>query len=469
MSDVSNAKWLASKVNNLRAIAENEQLEGLDQKIYSDNPCWGSPEKCDLQHLFSKVQKKDVVIHETKNYLIFNKPPDLRMDGPYPSTVHKVLTFWFPPPSINTNNEKELLSRVSKLHQHNHVDDNALRPCHQLDYATSGILCVARTHEAASAAGVLWEGRKVSKSYLAVIHGHIKSNTSLPVLKSEVVLSTLSQVERSYRNRRGKSKSKVTFNGFMPPHAIFCKWKSVRENGKAKKKKRRRASQLSEEQWSKVWEPIEKIVPETAVAMDWKDLCKNRVEWKKTFVAAAAIHNRLLRNEREAEEPEKGEPSLPTLFMVEEDLYIFCPLAQASSDFTMKIPLSIAQLYPSVAKLGANDDEEDFKPSLTRCQIIEEVTYRGRPATKVKLWPITGRRHQLRVHTALSGHAILGDVSYSSDVNEQEATTKTRLPPRMCLHAYSLALPLLGERQDWSITTTDPFSVVEGELVIKEI
>ncbi|KAL3945202.1 MAG: hypothetical protein SGBAC_000741 [Bacillariaceae sp.] len=465
MSAVSKSTVLASKVNSLKAVDEKGQIGGSDQGLYGDNPCWGSPEKCDLCHLFSKVQKEGIVILETKNYIILNKPPDLRMDGPYPSTVHKVLTFWYPPPSISTNDEKELLSRVSKVHQTNHLDDNALRPCHQLDYATSGILCVARNHEAASAAGMLWEDRKVSKSYLAVLNGHLQSNKTLARLKSEDVMSTLSQLERSYRRRRSKSKSKTTFQGFMPPHAIFGKWVSVR-NGKAKKKRKR--SQLSEEQWSKVWEAVERIVPENAIDMAWKELCKSKVEWKKAFVEAAAIHNRILQKEGEAEEEAKGAPNLPILFMVDEDLYIFCPLAQASSAFTMEIPSLIAQSYSSVAKLAAKNDDGDFKPSLTRCQILEEATYKGQPVTKVRLWPITGRRHQLRVHTALSGHAILGDVSYG-DISEREAATETDLPPRMCLHAHSLALPLLGEPEDWSITAPDPFSVVEGEIVIETL
>lgn len=128
-----------------------------------------------------------------------------------------------------------MYSRVSKLHQHNHLDrdDNSMRPCHQLDYATSGLLCVARNYAAASAAGVLWEGRKVSKSYLAVLDGHIKANKTLPLLKYEVVMSTLSELERSYRKTRRKCRAKVTFQGFMPPHAIFDTWKSVRD-GKRK-------------------------------------------------------------------------------------------------------------------------------------------------------------------------------------------------------------------------------------------
>lgn len=50
--------------------------------------------------------------------------------------------------------------------------------------------------------------------------------------------------------------------------------------------------------------------------------------------------------------------------------------------------------------------------------------------TKVLLRPITGRRHQLRVHLLHAGYRIVGDVSYGGDVG---AT-------RMMLHALRLVL-----------------------------
>ena len=46
------------------------------------------------------------------------------------------------------------------------------RPVHQLDFATSGVLCVALSKKAAAAASRLFESRQTSKLYLALIHGH---------------------------------------------------------------------------------------------------------------------------------------------------------------------------------------------------------------------------------------------------------------------------------------------------------
>ena len=47
--------------------------------------------------------------------------------------------------------------------------------------------------------------------------------------------------------------------------------------------------------------------------------------------------------------------------------------------------------------------------------------------------PLTGRRHQLRVHCHSLGHTVLGDYTYSD-----RSDTK---PDRMYLHAYKIQLP----------------------------
>lgn len=49
--------------------------------------------------------------------------------------------------------------------------------------------------------------------------------------------------------------------------------------------------------------------------------------------------------------------------------------------------------------------------------------------TRLKLWPLTGRTHQLRVHCAHIGHPIVGDVLYGSGVEGEE---------RLMLHAAEL-------------------------------
>jgi tRNA pseudouridine32 synthase / 23S rRNA pseudouridine746 synthase len=71
------------------------------------------------------------------------------------------------------------------------------------------------------------------------------------------------------------------------------------------------------------------------------------------------------------------------------------------------------------------------KPSLTHWQVL----HRQGELTRLSLTPVTGRSHQLRVHCAASGFAIVGDTLYGG-----------RAAPRLMLHAAWLAFlhPLQG-------------------------
>lgn len=60
--------------------------------------------------------------------------------------------------------------------------------------------------------------------------------------------------------------------------------------------------------------------------------------------------------------------------------------------------------------------------------------------TRVKLTPITGRSHQLRVHCLALGHPIIGDKFYANPLARS-------LAPRLYLHAERLTIthPISGE------------------------
>ncbi|GIU44359.1 bifunctional tRNA pseudouridine(32) synthase/23S rRNA pseudouridine(746) synthase RluA [Shewanella algidipiscicola] len=92
-------------------------------------------------------------------------------------------------------------------------------------------------------------------------------------------------------------------------------------------------------------------------------------------------------------------------------------------------------------------DHQLGKPSTTHFEVIS----RAKRSTLVKLTPITGRSHQLRVHMMALGHPILGDNFYA------DALAK-RLAPRLLLHAQSLTLhhPYSGEPMTFS--TDIPFA-----------
>eukprot|EP00943_MAST-04B_sp_MAST-4B-sp1_P007309 g7309.t1 len=72
----------------------------------------------------------------------------------------------------------------------------------------------------------------------------------------------------------------------------------------------------------------------------------------------------------------------------------------------------------------------------TKVKVLKHVEFEGIKCTKVVLIPITGRRHQLRVHMKSIGHPILGDYTY-----DREFCIKHDLP-RMYLQSKSLKIPV---------------------------
>ncbi|HEY8880475.1 MAG TPA: pseudouridine synthase [Roseateles sp.] len=74
-------------------------------------------------------------------------------------------------------------------------------------------------------------------------------------------------------------------------------------------------------------------------------------------------------------------------------------------------------------------DHERGKPSQTRWRVL---AHEG-AHTRLRLEPLTGRSHQLRVHLAALGHAILGDALYA-------APDIAAASPRLQLHASELGV-----------------------------
>jgi tRNA pseudouridine32 synthase/23S rRNA pseudouridine746 synthase len=77
------------------------------------------------------------------------------------------------------------------------------------------------------------------------------------------------------------------------------------------------------------------------------------------------------------------------------------------------------------------------KPSLTKWRLISHGVDN---TSRLELEPVTGRSHQLRVHLAAIGHAIVGDALYAND-------RVRAMGGRLMLHARSLELdhPVTGE------------------------
>lgn len=107
--------------------------------------------------------------------------------------------------------------------------------------------------------------------------------------------------------------------------------------------------------------------------------------------------------------------------------------------------INIPVRYEPTLKPRHITDPQWKKHALTRYEVLHHELKSGQAITRVALYPITGRSHQLRVHMAHIGHVMLGDPIYA----EGEALA---LSPRLCLHAHSLRLkhPRMDAWMDWS-------------------
>lgn len=76
-------------------------------------------------------------------------------------------------------------------------------------------------------------------------------------------------------------------------------------------------------------------------------------------------------------------------------------------------------------------DYESGKTAITKYEIVK----RYKEYTKVKLFPITGRTHQLRVHMKEIGHPIINDIKYGGKFVENK-----KLGNRLCLRSFSITI-----------------------------
>ena len=86
------------------------------------------------------------------------------------------------------------------------------------------------------------------------------------------------------------------------------------------------------------------------------------------------------------------------------------------------------------------------KAAWTRYQVLQ--TSPDGAMSLMRLEPVTGRSHQLRVHMLALGHPIVGDPLYGPAL---PATASTRAGGEMRLHAQRLSLthPLSGQSRAW--------------------
>lgn len=113
------------------------------------------------------------------------------------------------------------------------------------------------------------------------------------------------------------------------------------------------------------------------------------------------------------------------------------------SDNDGEIDLPLLTDWPSRPRQMV--DHQRGKPSLTRWSVLSRDAAAG--TSRVQLEPVTGRSHQLRVHLASIGHAIVGDTLYAPPPHA----------PRLMLHACELRLPHPADTRTLVIASALPF------------
>jgi tRNA pseudouridine32 synthase / 23S rRNA pseudouridine746 synthase len=117
-------------------------------------------------------------------------------------------------------------------------------------------------------------------------------------------------------------------------------------------------------------------------------------------------------------------------------------LGQVLGEGTIDVPV---RYEPKTPPLHVADRLHP-KQALTHWQALDQYHIKDHVVTKLLLKPITGRSHQLRVHTQYIEHAIIGDPLYADEVGRS-------LSDRLCLHAAGLAFnhPVTGERMNFEL------------------
>ncbi len=553
--------------------------KNLEGASIADNPCWGGPEPHhhDLQHLLGVLGGDDSSINDSKsnshyditddafpstyaalmdqvisrlviynddNYIAIHKPADLRMDGPHRATVHKLLLYLHPPPSImheiiekdtvanelsSRRRHEHLLELIAPLTNTSDLKDDPFRTVHQLDYATSGVLLFGKHRKAAGAACISFQERKAKKIYVAVVTSTNSNSNELPfgedfferiptLPESSLKPWAAGSLEKQYRKKRRRdTDGKDTFNGYMPEHAIFAKWRGYmikkkkmggsgvnKREGQPETSNKKGKQQNQDVMLQLIQSTAQHLTPQEvdellSIGASWKNVkahCDNSAvenicswplivermtkEYNQMTATAStasaadeqATHHTNDRAKADQANSESSTSLLPPLFRIqneESDSFYICASIGEVGDGRFDVLVDPSAALPS-AQSNIPPVLPEMKPSLTKCTVlwrgyIHDATSATEkeearvPVAKVALSPWTGRRHQLRVHLSrVAGCPILGDVAYTKGTVDRGAVGS-----RMCLHAKELVIPLIGG-QIHTFTARDPF-VVDGDLI----
>ncbi|MER5171954.1 pseudouridine synthase [Thioclava sp. GXIMD2076] len=111
---------------------------------------------------------------------------------------------------------------------------------------------------------------------------------------------------------------------------------------------------------------------------------------------------------------------------------------------TGRVDLPLIVDWPNRPRQHVN--HETGKPAQTDWKVLQ---HDPDGTTRVRLMPVTGRSHQLRVHCQALGHPILGDPLYAEGAAQDF--------PRLMLHAHTLRLRHPDGGEPLAFTADTPF------------
>ena len=464
--------------------------------------------------LLSSVPPLRILYLDT-DYLLIDKPSDIRMDGDFEQTVKLLVDRDVPFPDLPEGVPIELIRRW--------------RACHQLDYATSGALLFASHAGAAAAACASFETRHTEKQYVALLEGILTSPPcGIPGVLSETEGRFLQSTTTQFSPGKGlnvvaagtdfvvdKSNNKgsvavltranrvhiaggVNTSIILPRsdvkfYALLrkkCSILPIETLGAEIARKRwheiktiARDERLSQQQISTLSSSTSSSsccncsgIDSSCILCD-PDVCMdthlNKIlhlnithlhdfSWANIVTHACSIASRAdarrFSRVRAAAQlsminTETSLLSAPAITVAEETIVN----DNHHSSFFVTIPIADAVEGEFCMSLGAHVGGDinllPGRPALTRVTLLGHGIFNGKPVTKVLLQPFSGRRHQLRLHTASIGHPIVGDATYGSNNSSNDSSSSSSNSgsnsgdvimdePRMMLAARMLQIDL---------------------------
>ncbi|CBZ55168.1 putative RNA pseudouridylate synthase family protein [Neospora caninum Liverpool] len=299
-----------------------------------------------------------------------------------------------------------------------------VRLCHQLDYATSGLLMVAHNQKTARIVQTLLQRREIQKEYLALVYGHPQWSevevVTLVAPHSTHAFKMMREHMLDATDAQGVPLSPVSPGAFASGVAAYrCMYGSVMP-AHASSPGSSRSPSSSALPHASSFPSCASLRPPSVSSSPANSLAAPCTLASESPACFGGRRVETRRRGRSLQLDETFEEA--ATFKVEQDNE-----AGAAAGRTCQL----GRRPVSKARSG--------KRAVSRVQVLYKGYLRnlpeplvGVPGALVKLSLLTGRRHQLRVHCEHLGHPIVGDATYG---------TGDQTPFRMFLHATSLQFP----------------------------